>query len=227
MVNHAEYLALMRSRPELFTNPPGAGFEILLKESAIHDAEVQAAARLHRVGAPASWAEVGIAFHDQYALILRDAVRYADGSLGTYIRMIGSSPGAVGVVILPVWQDKILLINHFRHATRRWHLEIPRGFGLGPDPRRDAKQELAEEVGATGVTLTSLGHVYPDTGITDSRAALFYAKVRSFGEPESNEGITEIRPTSVRQFEKMIIDGELDDGYLLAAYARAKARKLL
>ena len=30
------YLALASSRPELFRNPPGAAFEILLEETEIH-----------------------------------------------------------------------------------------------------------------------------------------------------------------------------------------------
>lgn len=217
----------MQSRPELFTNPPGAGFEILLDEAGIRDAETQAAARLQQAGAPPGWSEVGMAFRDQYILILRDAVRYVDGTLGTYIRMVSSFPGGVGVVILPVWQGKVLLINHFRHATRRWHLEIPRGFGPGPDPQRDAEREPQEEVGAEGVTLTGLGNTYPDTGTTDSQVALFYAEVDSYGKPELNEGITDIRPTPLAEFELMIANANLEDGCLLAAYAQAKARNLI
>jgi ADP-ribose pyrophosphatase len=227
MADRADYFALVQSRPELFANPPGAGFEILLAEKEIQDAEAEAAGRLKQAGAPPEWSNVGIAFRDQYVLILRDAVRYIDGSLGTYIRMVYPFSGVTGVVILPVWQGQVLIINHFRHATRRWHLEIPRGFGLGPDPQRDAERELREETGAGGITLTSLGEMYPDTGTAESVVALFHAKVDSYGKPELNEGITDIRPTPVAKLEQMIADGSLEDGYLLAAYARAKARKLL
>lgn len=223
--DRSEYRALVNSRPELFENPSGAGFEILLDDDEIRQAEETVAKQLREFGAPAEWATVGIAFRDQYSLVLRDAVRYSNGSLGTYIRIV--APPFPGVVVLPVWQGKVLLIRHFRHATRSWHLEIPRGIGFDPDVENDAKRELAEEIGASGARLVSLGDVYPDTGLTGSRVALFYAEVDSYGEPEAIEAITHILPTSAAEFQKKIANGEIADGFVLAAYARAKARNLL
>jgi ADP-ribose pyrophosphatase len=222
-----EYLKLVRSRPELFVNPPGAAFQILLGESEMDEAEAFMAGYLQRKDAPAEWATVGVAFRDQYLLLVRDAVRYADGSIGTYIREVDLDPRVVGVVILPVWDGKVLLIRHFRHATRKWHLEIPRGFGSAEGAEESARRELAEEIGASGATMTSLGEMYPDTGVGNNRVALFHAAVTAFGPPEQMEGITEILPTPVADFEHMIGNAALDDGYLLAAYGRAKAQGLL
>lgn len=221
-----QYLELVRSRPDLFANPPGAAFRILLKEDEINEAETYMANRHQRNGSPTEWATVGVVFQDQYLLLVRDAVRYSDGSLGTYIRMIDPDPRFLGVVILPVWQGKVLLIRHFRHATRTWHLEIPRGFGSAEDTEDSARRELTEEIGASGVEFTSLGEMYPDSGAGNDRVALFYAVITSYERPEAIEGISEILPTPVVEFEKMIGTGLLDDGYLLAAYARAKARGL-
>src|SRR5690349_18746534 len=167
--NRSEYRALVSSQPELFENPPDAGFEILLDENEIRQAEDNVAEQLRKFGAPAEWAAVGVAYKDQYGLILRDAVRYSNGSLGTYIRFV--APPVPGVVILPVWQGRILLIRHFRHATRSWHLEVPRGMGFDTDVEKDASRELAEEIGASGVRLVGLGDVYPDTGLSNSRVA--------------------------------------------------------
>jgi ADP-ribose pyrophosphatase len=223
----AAYLSLARSRPELFCNPPGAGFEILLNETEIHQVEECMAERLRRVGAPAEWAQVGVAFRDQFVLILRDAVRFPDGSLGTYLRSVPPDGSFPGVVILPIWQDQVLLVRHFRHATRDWHLELPRGFGMDPDVRESARRELAEEIGAVGIQLAELGESYPDTGLGSSRVAFFYATIGSFGKPEVLEAITDILPTPVAEFERMIRDAELSDGYLLTAYGLAKARNLI
>ena len=224
MSDRDDYFALVKKYPDLFRNPPDAGFEILLDEIDIIQAEERTAEQLRGFGAPAEWAKVGVAFRDQYGLILRDAVRYMDGSVGTYIRMVAPVPG---VVTLPVWQGQVLLIRHFRHATRSWHLEIPRGFGTDLDVQKSAYRELAEEIGATGINLVKLGEMYPDTGATDSRVALFYADISSYGKPEKLEAITHILPTPIAEFERMIRDNELDDGFLLAAYARAKAKNLL
>jgi ADP-ribose pyrophosphatase len=227
MDDRAAYRRMIEKYPDLFRNPPGAAFEILLDEADIQRAEQRMAELLGKAGAPPEWSRVGIAFRDQYVLILRDAVRYIDGSLGTYIRAVEPSPASPGVVVLPLWQGKVLIIRHFRHATRSWHLEIPRGAGLALDARESAQRELAEEIGASGVRLIELGEIYPDTGLTNSRVALFYAEVDSYDAPEAMEGITEILPTPVAQFEEMIRNGELEDGFLLAAYARAKARELI
>jgi ADP-ribose pyrophosphatase len=222
-----EYLSLVKARPELFRNPPGAAFEILLQESEILQAEEVTAERLRKADAPAEWAQVGVVFRDQYVLLLRDAVRFPDGSLGTYIRTVPPEHSFQGVVILPVWQNQVLLIRHFRHATRAWHLEIPRGFGMDPDARQSARHELEEEIGAAGIKLTNLGETYPDAGMDSSSVAFFYASIDSYSRPELYEGITDILPTSVSEFERMIRDGELKDGYLVAAYGLAKARNLI
>lgn len=225
MNDRDDYFALVKARPELFINPPGAGFEILLDEAEIRQAEERTAERLRDTGAPTEWARVGVAFRDQYSLMLRDAVRYADGSVGTYIRMV--APPIPGVVILPVWQEQVLLIRHFRHATRSWHLEIPRGFGTDADVWNSAQQELKEEIDASGIRLIELGEMYLDTGISDSKVALFYAEITSYGKPEALEAITDILPTPIPELERMISDCELNDSFLLAAYVRAKIRNLL
>jgi ADP-ribose pyrophosphatase len=227
MDDRADYRTLTEKYPDLFRNPPGAAFEILLDEADIQRAEQHMAKRLGEAGAPLEWSRVGVAFRDQYVLLLRDAVRYVDGSVGTYIRAVEPKSAFPGVVVLPLWHGQVLVIRHFRHATRGWHLEIPRGSGLAADPRESARRELAEEIGATGARLIELGTMYPDTGLTNSRVALFCAEVASYSAPEAIEGITEILPLQVERFEEMIDSGELEDGYLLAAYARAKARGLI
>lgn len=227
MSSRAEYRRLIDTYPALFENPPEAWIEVLLEEDDIHQVEAQMEKRLAAGGEPIEWARVGVAFQDQYLTVLRDAVRFTDGRLATYIRSVSLPPDFLGVATLPVWRDKVLLISHFRHATRSWHLEIPRGFGLSSNAVADAQQELWEEIQATVSNLVSLGMMYPDTGATTNRAALFLAEVDSYGKPERAEAISKIRPTPIAEFERMIATGELTDGFLLAAYARAKARGLL
>ena len=185
------------------------------------------AERLRNVGKPSEWARVGIVYQDQYLLLLRDAVRYPDGSLGTYIRSVDQYPGMVGVVILPMYKDHVLLIRHFRHATRTWHLELPRGFGQTVTTEEDAQRELAEEINGTATRLISLGKVYPDTGASSEQVALFYAEVETYGEGELMEAITAVLPTSLPEFERMIRENEISDGFTLMAYARAKTLNLL
>ena len=108
--------------------PKDAAFSVMTDLTSIRIAEEAAAAELRAVGSPAGWATVGVMFEDRYFLLLRDAVRFPDGSLGTYIRIGSRNPDSAGVAILPLLEEKVVLVRHYRHATQSWHLEIPRGF---------------------------------------------------------------------------------------------------
>ena len=222
----ADYLAFAEAHPTLFENPPGAGYIILLDEVDIKQAEANMSQWLKAKGLPVEWAQVGIVFQDQYGMILRDAVRFPNGLLGTYIRMVGDD--TPGIIVLPIYQGQVLLIRHFRHATRTWHLEITRGFGeKGLSSEENARREVKEEIGASISYLVSLGHVYPDTGAQSEYNDFFYAEVESYGSPEADEAIVELLPTSISEFERMICDNEITDGFTITAYGLAKARGLL
>jgi ADP-ribose pyrophosphatase len=222
------YASLLESFPELFVNPPGASFEILTEPGDVAAAEEARTAELAGHGMPSYMAETGVVYADPYFIVVRDAVRLSSGTLGTYARMI--SPGnASGVVILPVLGERIVLVRHFRHATRSWHLEVPRGFGLpGSDPSDDARRELQEEIGVTAAGLHDLGVVYPDTGAAGTAVRLFFAEVidpPSAADPD--EGIDAIRTVSSAELGQMIGDGTITDGFTITAYTRAVLRGLL
>ena len=107
-------------------------------------------------------------------------------------------------------------------------MEIPRGFGTkGLSSEENARRELEEEIGATISRLVSLGQTYPNTGMTSECDELFFAEVELYGNVEIEEAITDILPTPVSEFERMIRDNEITDGFTLAAYVRAKLKGLL
>lgn len=226
MSTQADYYAFAEAHPTLFANPPGAGFVILLDENEIREAERQMQERIATRHLPTEWIRAGIAYQDQYRMVLRDAVRFPNGLLGIYTRIVRN--GVPGVIILPVHQEKILLIRHFRHATRTWHLEIPRGYGEeGLTSEENAQRELKEEIGATISRLVSLGQAYPDTGALSEYNTFFYAEVENYGAIEAEEAIVELLPTPVPEFEHMIRVNEIEDGFTITAYGLAKARSLL
>ncbi len=226
MSTREEYFGFAKAHPNLFVNPPGAGFVILLDEDEIQEAEAQMAQRLKSRHLPTEWAQVGIAYQDQYRMVLRDAARFPNGLLGTYVRIVRDGPP--GVIIFPIYQRQVLLIRHFRHATRTWHLEVPRGYGeKGSSGEENARRELKEEVGATISQLVSLGQAYPDTGALSEYNEFFYAEVESYGSIEADEAIVELLPTPIPEFERMIRENEIEDGFTVTAYGLAKAKGLL
>jgi ADP-ribose pyrophosphatase len=212
----------------MFANPPGAGFFILLEADEIRHAETQAVQRLADKGLPSVWAQVGVVYEDQYLLILRDAVRFADGQYGTYIRRVARADSVPGVVILPVYNGLVLLTHHFRHATRAWHLEIPRGFGTkGLSNEANARRELEEETGGSASRLISLGQMHVNTGMSSECVELFYAETISIGQPDIHEAISEVLPINLTEFERLMRKGEITDGFTIVAYTRAKLCGLL
>jgi ADP-ribose pyrophosphatase len=224
----AEYLAFARAHPERFVNPPHNGITILLREDEIHEVEAYMVQKLQAKGLPAEWARVGIVYRDQYGMILRDAVRFPGGALGTYIRFIGNVDGGPGAIVLPLYQGQVLLVRRFHHATRTWHLEIPIGLGMkGLSAEETARRVLVEEIGATISRLLPIGELKEGPGLTESPAELFYADVESYGEGNTHEGITEVLQVAVPEIERMMRDSEITDSFTIIAYLRVKLQGLL
>jgi ADP-ribose pyrophosphatase len=213
--------------PALFVNPPGASYEILFDPSLVNAAEAEDAAWLEARGMPPAWARTGVIYEDPYTIVVRDAVRRPDGSLGTYARTLPAS-GAAGAAVLPLLDGEIVLLRHFRHATRSEHLEIPRGFGEpGVAAADQARAELREEIQAEADSLISLGGLHPNSGAASGRTELFLANIHVFGEPQVAEGITGIDLQPPRVVAESIRDGRITDSFTIAAFTRAWLRGLL
>ena len=221
------YEAIRGERPALFTNPPNAAYEILTSSAMMDRAEEAEAVRLRRDRRPESWKYCGVVYEDNYQILLRDAVRRPDGSLGTYVRSTSAS-GAAGAAVLPVLDDNVILLRHFRHATRSDHLEIPRGFGEpGATAEQQAYRELSEETGSAADELISLGGIYPNTGSSADLVELFFARVHQIGEPQTAEGIADLELIKAADLAQMIAGEQITDAFTIAAWARASLRGLL
>lgn len=213
------YRELIAQRPERFVNPPGDIYEILLEPAQI--AHAQAEAERHRLSNGLSTGDlrVGVLADDPYLMTMRDAVRFADGSYGLYNRLM--VPG--GAAILPILDGAMVLLNRFRHGTRRWHLEAPRGAFSGVGTRADeARRELFEEIGAEASELIDLGQLHSTTGCLDEEHQLFVAKIAAIGSPDRHEAIQSLEVLPVARVEALIADGTITDGPTLALFLRGR-----
>ena|SRR5215207_8509966 len=226
-MSESAYVRLMRERPELFADGGDGAFALLLDPASVAAAEAAEAARLTNGGQPGERARTGVVYEDEYLMLVRDAVRFPSGRLGTYVRVVPTEV-TPGVAVLPVLDEEVVLLRHFRHATRTWHWEIPRGFGsAGNDGAANARKELAEELGADATELTYLGPFHPNTGVSSETVELFLARVDQIGTLERDEGIAEVRTLSTAAVRGLIVTGELTDSFTIAAYLRAHLRGLL
>ncbi|MGP3953480.1 NUDIX hydrolase [Streptomyces sp. 7N604] len=195
------YAHLRDQRPELFTSPTGDGAIELL-------------------GWPMTPGEV--AYQDAWRMLVKDQVRFPNGQQGTYIRLL-TSQREPGVAVLPLLGSDVVLIEHFRHATRTWHWEIPRGGGAaGLAGADNAAKELEEEIGATARELIPLGTLHPDTGILAEAVLLYAARIDTVGEVAHGEGIRRARTVSFTTAEELAGEGEITDAFTIAALLRAR-----
>lgn len=203
----AAYERLRRERPEAFAEPPGAPVRLL-------------------PSAPSGGGPYGVRYRDPYITVVRDPVEFPDGSVGGHVRVLPTAGGA-GAAVLPVCGDRVVLIRHFRHSTRRWHWEIPRGFAdPGESPADTARRELREEIGVTALDLTPLGRIHADTGITGGAADLFWARVDPPRRVAADEGIESVALFDTRDLDDLQDGGELTDSFTLAALLGARRRAL-
>jgi ADP-ribose pyrophosphatase len=224
-----EYFSLVSSHSKLFNNNE-ALLKIVLDQKTIAEWESKKEAELMQKGLPLEWAKLGIILDDPYNIIVRDLVQFPNGDMRGYGRSIATATlnGGRGVVVLPEYQGKILLLHQYRHPTRHWHYEVPRGYGEPNTPAdANALKEIEEETGGTVENLVSLGDFYNNTGYEAASVALFYAKLSSVGTPEINEGIESFVWLTVPELEEWIANEKITDGFTIAAYTKAKLKGLL
>lgn len=195
----------------------------------------------------AEFSRIGIINEDQYWIWLRDAVYFPQGVPGTYDRLLWRSElkgKFSGVAVLPILPSgKIVLILNYRHATRSWELELPRGGReLHETIEEAAVRELKEETGLVASSVVFLGEIATDTGVLSSVTPVFIGKisVQEEAKPEYSEAIAgvialtkdELKEGLKRGFLEISIQGTkkqipLRDAFLTFALLLAECHKLL
>ena len=114
-------------------------------------------------------------FRGRVITVVSDEVVMPDGE--TVVRDIVRHPGAVGVVALDA-DDRVLLVQQYRHAARRMLWEPPAGLLDVPDERADltAARELYEEAGYRAARWDVLADYYTTPGMCDEVLRLFLAR---------------------------------------------------
>ena len=172
--------------------------------------------RLRESGVPPDrankWAKIGEIARDKYIMLVRDPVIFPTGATGLYDRLLSESKG--GSAILPIFSNGDYgLIIQFRHATRSWELELPRG-NADPDesPLDTAKRELKEETGFESNNWTYLGTMNPDSGMLQWNVPIFVARnvEEKKAIQDENEAIAGMVRLSKSELNKALKDGFLE-----------------
>lgn len=207
--------------------------ELVTDPSDIETIRAARRQRVQRGDLPSTSDDLGIVFEDDYFVIVRDPVRFPSGELSTYVRIFEKSAldGPSGAILVAVRRRRVLLRRMFRHATRAWELECPRGFRERDQTiEQTVAIETRQELGLSIERIEPLGTVSPNTGLFAGFASAFFIEVgdedpRPRPEPHEAMGAIEELPTSA-VFER-IANGEIRDGLTLASLMLAHTRGLL
>ena len=160
-----------------------------------------------------TYSKIGVIAEDQYWMWLRDAVSFPGGVPGTYNRIVWKQgiSGRPGVVVLPVLSSGKIVVNiNFRHATRSWEMELPRG---ARKPEEEtvvaAKRELREETGCCAQELILLGEVAPETGLVSGVMDVYFCKVeqQKARHQDESEAIAQNLELTTKQLNEGFLKG--------------------
>jgi ADP-ribose pyrophosphatase len=157
--------------------------------------------------------DVGVMKRDKYWLWVNDACAFPNGKKGVYGRFMWmrSLEGAPGVAVMPILSDgKIVLNCNFRHATRSWEIELPRGVvDHGEDVEAAARRETLEETGMVVESLMLLGEITPDTGVANTIVPVFAANVgeKMVPQQQESEAIEEVLALSMQEIKHAFLQG--------------------
>ena len=129
-----------------------------------------------------------------------------------------------GVVIVAENDNKILMVQQYRYATKEALYELPAGKldKQGEDVLSAAKRELEEETGYNADIWESLGYIWTSPGFCSEKLYLFKASNLTFKGQHLDEGeILNYLSIEKDKVFNMIKSGEINDAKTICALMRA------
>lgn len=169
--------------------------------------------------------DMGVIHENKYFAIIVDLLETDSGTRYASARIINRN-GYNGVVIIPIYNEKIVLLQQFRHGTRKLEIELPRGFSEpGLSPEKNAIKEIFEEIGGKVSKIESCGSIISDSGLTGGQVHVFICNIDSIRILSGEEGIEGYKLLSVEEIEELIYKGIIRDAFTISAISKFKIFK--
>lgn len=135
------------------------------------------------------------------------------------------------VVIVPIYNDHIYLVEQYRYPLKGRYWELPQGSLEGDlelEHLDAAKRELREETGLISNNMVYVGHQFLACGYSSQGYHIYLAMDLEQGEvdldPEEEDLIT--KKFSIEKFEEMLRTEIIKDATTLNAYSLVKLKGL-
>lgn len=197
------YLELKKERPEVFVDT--GEIHIVKDESIVSEFQNKTNRK------------IGVLYESAYSIVVVDLVYEEEGKYFAYERILPAVENPA-VVMVPMYKGQLLLLKQYRHALRDYEYSFPRGFGeKGLSGEENCKKELMEEMCATVASTKFLGEISPDSGLQGKLVQIYACEIESYDVNAKSEGICEIIELHQEDVSKWIAEGEIKDGFTLAA----------
>ncbi|WP_287023630.1 NUDIX hydrolase [Vibrio sp.] len=169
-----------------------------------------------------------VVYQNKWMTVREDQIERPSGAKGIY----GVVEKPDFVVILPIQNDEVYLVEQYRYAVKQRLLEFPQGaWESNPDadPVVLAAGELKEETGLVAGNMVYVGFQYLAYGYSNQGYHIYLATDLTQTErnldPEE-EGLV-AKKIPITEFEQKIISGEIKDASTVNAYGLAKLKGLI
>lgn len=138
-------------------------------------------------------------------------------------------PGSYTVLHAPSWtnvvalteDDRVVLVEQYRHGTDSVTLEIPGGVvEPGEEPAAAVVRELLEETGYSGESPVLLGTVHPNPAIQDNACTTWLVRgARRVAEPDPDPGEhLAVHTVSSGEIPGLLLSGRITHSLVVAAF---------
>ncbi len=167
-------------------------------------------------------------YTNRWMRVREDRIRRPSGAEGIY----GVVEKPDFVVIIPIEDQHIHLVEQYRYPVAKRCWELPQGSWEGKpdaDPLLLATGELREETGLVSGSMVYVGHQYLAYGHSSQGYHIYLAtelEQKSTNLDAEEEGLIS-KKFRVTAFEAMILSGEIRDATTVNAYGLARLKGLL
>jgi len=169
-----------------------------------------------------------IAYENPWTRVREDIIRRPDGSQGLY----GVVERTDFVVVVPVQDGRVTLVEQFRYPVRMRLWEFPMGMWEtrpDSDPAAIAAGELREETGLTAASMTYAGGMFHGPGYCNQRGHVFLATglTRGTEAREVTEQDMICQDFALEELEAMMRDGRMRDAMSMAAFGLLRVKGMI